>query len=271
MNGIDFYRLSLTIAFLIIIATSPSVFAREFPFPDDVSVLESPSDLSGDYAAFVGKWGDGEWSGNGTPIELIIGNVSMDGYANVIYSYPDYPKTKRKAGYIHEFGQIKNGWLTLNDGEETIAFKISSNNKNELNGRYLVGLTSSLITLTKQNFPVWKRVKASEIKSIFRDKTVTIWHEKKSFKLARYYGQDGKIITKTSFSDGLFYGTWYVDDQDRLCERANPNQKKHTWCQIVARNGNELAKFFIARGKRGKYKPIKVFTYRLFKEGNILK
>lgn len=262
----------LTIGSILLSVIVPAtLFADEFPLPTDVVILSPSPDLPEDLAGYIGKWGDGRWSGNLMPVEVIIENMTTDGRASVIYAFPDYPDWHVKAGYRRGRGYMKDGWLVAwFRGVGTINLHVSDNDRNRLEGTNAPNIPVKRITLNRQRYPIWKRLSGAEIKQMFTGKTAKIWHEKKEFPLERYYAPDGTLFTKTPFSGERKKGFWFVDKQGRLCERANPLLKKHLWCQVVARNGDEMARFFMITGRRKIPRVIKTFTFKSFFDGDEL-
>ncbi|HEB95694.1 MAG TPA: hypothetical protein ENI96_04595 [Sedimenticola thiotaurini] len=263
-----FGRVPLIVAAVMFLGGSIAVAAEEIPLPDDVVILSPAPGLPDDLAGFIGKWGEGRWSGNLMPVEVVIENIRADGRASVIYAHPDYPDWNTRAGYLRGRGFMLDGWLITKFRGLTLNLKVPENDTIE--GTNAPNIHLRGITLKRQKYPIWKRLTAAEIRETFTGKTATIWHEKKEFPLQRYYAPDGTIFTRTPFSETPKKGFWFIDEQGRLCERANPMLKKHLWCQVVADNGEEIARFFMVTGRKRIPRPIKTFTYRSFSDGNTL-
>ena len=251
--------------------------SENIALPDDVVILAPSPRLSQDMGNFIGRWA-GKWS-FGLPVEIVVENVDSNGAASIVYAYPDYPRFRIKAGYKRVPGNVKNGLLTIKGKGIFLQLKNGFSNDQELVGdnsphpNVGLGITVQRISLQRQPHPTWTMLTGEQVGQLLSDKTATIWHERKEFQLWRYYSPDGKLFTKTTFSDEVKTGLWFIDESGRLCERPNPNVQKNRWCQVIAKNGSTTSKFAILneiKPEKPVPRPIKSFTFQSFSDGNSL-
>lgn len=263
----------LFVGLLILVSPNIQVLAEadEIPFPNDAVILSPSPDLPENWAHFIGKWGNGKWSGNAMPVEIAVENITKDGYASFIYAIPDYPDWNAKAGYQRRLGIIKGSGMGVQFRRYSLFFYTPASKDDKLKGTNMATYSRRGITLERQEYPEWKRMNPAEIQNMFSGNTATIWHERRNYQFERYYSPDGTLITRKKSSGEPFQGSWLINDKGRLCER--PKKTKQMLCQIVAKRNGVIGRFFIRSEKKGKSKvplPVQNYTYKAFSAGNTL-
>ncbi len=128
--------------------------------------------------------------------------------------------------------------------------------QNHKNG--VAAMAAALVLLASGPAAAERTLNRDEVMTLFSDKTVQYYHERKDFDIEAYYAPDGSLRGKRG--DKKLNATWSVEEHGSLCISRHGQNR----CRIIVENNGVYKKY----KEKGDGSRVLVITYRKFIDGN---